>query len=105
MAGATKRLIHALLRASEHVAAGAHGASNEHRLAGELDTPRTEVSHQPQHKHKPQAGISSYLVVHGDERVVWWERAGASFPVNEEGALTATHHVLLNLRVYVPNYH
>lgn len=36
MAGAAKCLLHALLGAGEHVAAGAHGAANQHRLPCEL---------------------------------------------------------------------
>lgn len=61
-----------LLRAREYVAAGAHGASDEHRLADEL-------------------------VVHGDERVVGGEGAGAALAVHEQCLEFAVDHVLLHL--------
>lgn len=73
VAGAAERLRHALLRAREDVAAGAHGAPHDHRLPREL-------------------------VVDGDEGVVGGERAGGALAVNQQGLEIAVHDVLLHLR-------
>ena len=57
MAGGAKGLLHALLSAGEDVAAGAHRASDQHRLPSEL-------------------------VVNWDEWMVGWEGTSTSLPVN-----------------------
>ena len=56
MAGGAKGLLHAAVGAGEHVAAGAHGATNQHRL------PRQ-------------------LVVHRDQRVVRRESTSRSLKI------------------------
>lgn len=72
VAGAAERLRHTLLRARQDVAAGAHGAPDDHRLPREL-------------------------VVDGDEGVVRGERAGGALAVDQQRLEIAVHDVLLHL--------
>ena len=67
-------VLHTLLRAGEDVGAGAHGPSDEHRLADEL-------------------------VVHGYEGVVRGDCPCAALAVHQQGLHLALHHVLLHLLV------
>ena len=60
-------------RTREDVAAGAHGAADEHRLPREL-------------------------VVDGDERVVRREGAGGALAVHQQRLELTVHHVLLDLQ-------
>ena len=72
VAGAAERLRHALLRARQDVAAGAHSAPHDHGLAREL-------------------------VVDGNEGVVRGKRAGGALAVNQQCLEVAVHDVLLHL--------
>ena len=72
VASAPECLLHAMLGARQDIAAGAHGATNNH-------------------------GLSNELVVHGDKGVVRGERAGGSLSMDQEGLELALHHVLLDL--------
>ena len=73
MAGAPERLRHAFIRASEHVGAGPHGASDQH-------------------------GLPCELVVDGDEGMVRGEGTRRALAVDQEPLQLPVHHVLLLLR-------
>ena len=65
---------HNITLTCEHIAAGAHGAADEHGLPGEL-------------------------VVHGDQGVVRRERARGALAVHQQLHLPPVDHVLLHLRM------
>lgn len=95
MTRGSERLCHALFRPRQNVAAGSHSPSNQNRLTCELQT--TCCQSRVRSVLRGVACGSVYLVVYGDERVVWWKRPGGAFPVDQQRLLPPVHHVLLHL--------
>ncbi len=94
-----ERLRHALLGAGQHVTAGAHGSSDQNRLAGQLQRKnKSFLEYQCINKSiQYLVHMLNHLIVDRYEWMVRRERSCRSLSVQEKRLLFAVHHVLFHL--------